>query len=180
MDKKNVISLVLGLVIGALVIWLVMAFTPAGSTMILKYSGKNTPTPTPTTTASTGAANIDLSKVKTVDGVSVYTLSTADFGDIEVPLDADALNTRLGQLKNLTADEIRESLAAGGVTATTIHTDSFWKWLISFFVAGGDIGKCQITWNQDPALQHCVDYGCSGTCLKVGRYPHCVCDAGSR
>lgn len=54
MDKKNVISLVLGLIIGALVIWLVMSFTDAGSTMVLRYSNNTKPaaTITPTKTPS--------------------------------------------------------------------------------------------------------------------------------
>ncbi len=58
MDKKNVISLVLGLIIGALAIWLVMSFTTLGSTMVLRYNGvtsnTTTPTPTPTSTQVSG------------------------------------------------------------------------------------------------------------------------------
>lgn len=58
MDKKNVISLVLGLIIGALAIWLVMSFTDLGSTMVLRYSNVTKPTttvtPTPTATQVSG------------------------------------------------------------------------------------------------------------------------------
>ncbi len=54
MDKKNVISLVLGLIIGGLAIWMITLFTNGGSTMILRHGNTSNPTnsviPTPTPT----------------------------------------------------------------------------------------------------------------------------------
>lgn len=57
MDKKNIISLVLGLIIGALVVWLLASFTEFGSTFILKYQGGNKTANTTTALNATNTTN---------------------------------------------------------------------------------------------------------------------------
>ncbi len=57
MDKKNVISLVLGLIIGALAIWLLVSFTDLGSTFILKYQGGSKTANTANTLSATNTTN---------------------------------------------------------------------------------------------------------------------------
>lgn len=84
MDKKNILSLVLGLVIGGLVVWLLITFAGVGATMVTKYSGKGTVTPTPTVTAEKLPSNsfnyTDQTVIQTDTGIKSVTEILAEAG----------------------------------------------------------------------------------------------------
>lgn len=77
MDSKNVISLVVGLIIGAVAVWLVMAFTGVGSTFITSKQTVS-PTATPISTANTVKAN-STTKFATDKGDKTYDELTAAY-----------------------------------------------------------------------------------------------------
>ncbi len=110
MDKKNVISLVLGLIIGALAIWLVMSFTSAGSTMVLRPGAINSTTPTPTTTLSQAfdftMKDVNTASFKTKDGKDLHYTA-----DLKGKFYTDASGKKAAEVTDATITKISPALA---------------------------------------------------------------------